>query len=137
VADGETLRVGGLAITARLTPGHTPGATTWTWRACDGPRCHDIVYADSLNAVFAPAFRFTTTPSLIETFRESIAKIEALPCDIIISVHPSGTDMDSTVRKRRDTPSPDPSVNPNGCRAYARGAASRLDARIAEEGKSK
>lgn len=137
VADGETLRVGDLAITARLTPGHTPGATTWTWRACDGPRCYDIVYADSLNAVSAPAFRFTSTPSLIETFRKSIAKIEALPCDIIISVHPSGTDMDGKVQTRRDKPSPDPFVNPNGCRAYARAAASGLDARIAEEGKSK
>src|SRR6185437_13866786 len=30
VHDGQTLRVGDLAITAHLTPGHTPGSTTWT-----------------------------------------------------------------------------------------------------------
>src|SRR4051794_10167716 len=30
VADGETLRVGDLAVTAHLTPGHTSGSTTWT-----------------------------------------------------------------------------------------------------------
>ena len=35
VADGETLRVGDVAITAHYTPGHTPGATTWTWRSCE------------------------------------------------------------------------------------------------------
>src|SRR5579863_2856725 len=31
VADGETLHVGKLTVTAHLTPGHTPGSTTWTW----------------------------------------------------------------------------------------------------------
>ena len=31
VGDGEVLRVGALALTAHLTPGHTPGSTTWSW----------------------------------------------------------------------------------------------------------
>ena len=30
-ADGETLRVGDIAITVHFTPGHTPGGTSWTW----------------------------------------------------------------------------------------------------------
>jgi metallo-beta-lactamase class B len=137
VADGETLRVGNLAITAHHTPGHTPGATTWTWRSCDGGTCYDIVYADSLNAVSADSFRFTASPGLVETFKKSIARVEALPCDIIVSVHPNNTDMDGKVKKRQVQASPDPFVNPNGCRAYAKGAAARLDARIAEERKSK
>jgi metallo-beta-lactamase class B len=140
VADGETLRVGDLAITAHLTPGHTPGATTWSWRACEGSKCYDVVYADSLNAVSSDGFRFTGgngTPSLIDTFRSSIAKVASLPCDIILSVHPSGTDMDGKVKKRRLQPSTDPFVTPNGCRAYATGAAARLDARIAEEAQKK
>ena len=140
VADGETLRAGDLAITAHLTPGHTPGATSWTWRACEGSTCYNIVYADSLNAVSSDEFRFTGArggPSRIETFRKSIAKVEALPCDIILSVHPEGTGMDAKVKKRREQPSPDPFVNPNGCRAYAKGAAARLEARIAEEARNK
>lgn len=139
VADGETVRVGDLAITAHHTPGHTPGATTWAWRACNGPTCYNLVYADSLNSVSAPAFRFTGgngTPSIVDTFRKSIAKVAALPCDIVISVHPSGTDMDGKVKLRRDAQR-DPFLNPNGCRAYAAGASSRFDARIAEEEKKK
>jgi metallo-beta-lactamase class B len=124
VADGETLRVGDLAITAHLTPGHTPGATSWTWRSCDGPRCANVVYADSLNAVSSDGFRFTGgngSPSLIETFRRSIAKVAALPCDVMISVHPSFGSF----------------TNPNACKAYAKGAAARLDVRIADEAKKK
>lgn len=140
VADGETLRVGDLAITAHLTPGHTPGATTWTWRSCEGSTCYNLVYADSLNAVSADGFRFTGgngSPSLIETFRKTIDKVASLPCDIILSVHPSGTGMDDKVRRRRQQPSPDPFVTPDGCRAYATGAAARLETRIAEEAKKK
>jgi metallo-beta-lactamase class B len=140
VADGETLRVGDLAVTAHLTPGHTPGATTWTWRSCEGPNCYTIVYADSLNAVSAPAFRFTgdaTHPSLIDTFRATMAKVRALPCDIIIGVHPGFTDVAGKLKRRQEKPVRDPFVTPDGCRAYADAASKRLDARIAEETKTR
>ena len=36
VKDGEVTRLGATAITAHYTPGHTPGATTWTWQSCEG-----------------------------------------------------------------------------------------------------
>ena len=140
VADGETLRVGDLSITAHLTPGHTPGATTWSWRSCEGSTCYNVVYADSLNPVSADDFRFTGangTPSIVDTLRRSIAKVAALPCDIILSVHPSGTDMDAKAKLRKDRGTNNPFVNPNGCRAYAKGAAARLDERVAEESKKK
>jgi len=91
IKNGEKLRVGPLQITARFTPGHTPGGTTWTWRSCERSRCLDIVYADSLNAVSAPGFRFTgdsTHPSIVDRFAQSIKMMEDLPCDILISVHP-------------------------------------------------
>ncbi len=117
VADGEVVRAGNLAVTAHLTPGHTPGSTTWSWRSCEGPLCKDVVYADSLNAVSSPGFRFTgdeKTPDIVPTFRRSIAKVAALPCDVLLTVHPAFA-VDQT------------------CRSYAEGAAKRLDERIAQE----
>ena len=57
IKDGETLRVGNVAITANFTPGHTPGSTTWTWRSCEGTTCLSMVYADSLSAVSAPGLQ--------------------------------------------------------------------------------
>src|SRR5436190_11591286 len=83
VRDGETLRVGAIAVTAHLTPGHTPGSTTWTWKSCDGPRCLDIVYADSLTATVAPGFRYSSDPARVAQFRGSIAAVAALPCDVV------------------------------------------------------
>ena len=118
VADNETLRIGDIAITAHLVPGHTPGATTWTWRTCEGTNCRNIVYADSLNAVSAPGFRFTgdaSHPSLVEQFRKNMKLVRELPCDIAIPVHPTFP------------------FAPNGCRVHADAAEKRLEARILEE----
>ena len=117
VTDGEVLRVGDVAVTAHLTPGHTPGGTTWSWRACEGTTCRTIVYADSLTPVSAPTFRFTggsTHPSRIDQFRRSIAKVADLPCDILVTVHPQAGEGKS-------------------CRTYAAAAGRLLDQRIDQE----
>ncbi len=136
VADGEVLHVGDVAVTVHHTPGHTPGGTTSAWRSCDGPRCLDLVYADSLTAVSAEGFRFSgdsSTPSRVEVFRASIDKVAGLPCDIVIAAHPGFTDIDGKLARRAEGATPDPFIDPEGCRAYAAAARARLDARVAEE----
>lgn len=136
VADGEVVRLGNLAVTAHYTPGHTPGSTTWTWRSCEGDRCLDLVYADSLNAVSAPGFRFSGsagTPTRVPQFERSIATVEALPCDIVIAVHPAMVDLDAKLAARGRTPGVDPLIDPKGCRTYAAVARERLAQRVAEE----
>jgi metallo-beta-lactamase class B len=138
VADREVVRVGTLGVTAHYTPGHTPGSTTWTWQSCEGSRCLNMVYADSLNAVSAPGFRFTgdgKTPSIADSFRAAIARIEQLPCDIMLSVHPSFSDVEGKLRRRAAQPATDPFIDAKACRVYAADARKRLEARIADERK--
>ncbi len=138
VADGETLRVGNVGITAHLTPGHTPGSITWTWRSCEGPRCLNVVYADSLNPIAAPGFRFTgdaTRSSVAAGFRRSISTVASLPCDILLAVHPDFGGMDDKLRRRGESPGSEPFVDPTACRTYAADFAKLLDERIAKEAK--
>jgi len=133
IRDGETLRVGPqLAITAHFTPGHTPGSTTWTWESCEGSRCLHIVYADSLNAVVGPGFTYSSDPARVAAFRASIAAVGALPCDIIVSVHPDFTDVAGKLG-RRAAGEADAFVNPQGCREYAESSARLLDRQLAAE----
>ena len=135
IKDSEVLRVGSIAITANFTPGHTPGSTTWTWRSCEGPECLNIVYADSISAVSAPGFKFTAQPSLVAQMRRSITRVGELPCDIVISTHPSATNLDDKIKKRAlQKGGPDPFVD-HGCKALAATAMKGLEARIAEEKK--
>jgi metallo-beta-lactamase class B len=136
VADGEVLRVGDLAITAHLTPGHTPGATTWTWRSCEGERCLDVVYADSLNAVSLPGFRFTgdaKRPSIVASFERSLDVVAALPCDILLAPHPKQSPLYDKLKSRGTAADAAPVTDRNACRAYAEAARQRLQKRLAEE----
>jgi metallo-beta-lactamase class B len=136
VGGGETVRAGGLAITAHLTPGHTPGSTTWTWRSCEASRCLDMVYADSLSAVSADDFKFTAIGdggAYVAAFRRSLETIATLPCDILLTPHPSASGMDEKLKRRTAAPGVDAFVDPKACRAYSDNAARALDQRLAEE----
>jgi metallo-beta-lactamase class B len=136
ISDGETLRVGALAITAHFTPGHTPGATTWTWRSCEGSRCLNMVYADSLSAVSDDGFRFSGDgkgPALVETFRKSLAVVEALPCDVLLAPHPFVIGMDEKLARQRKDPSINPFIDAGACRAFAATQRKAFEARLARE----
>ncbi len=137
IKDSETLSVGNLSITAIFTPGHTPGSTTWTWKSCEGKECLSIVYADSISAVSADGFRFTDSPERVNAFRRSISRLGELPCDIVISTHPSATNLDEKIKKRAaEKGGPDPFVD-HGCKALAATAMKGLEARIAQEKQGK
>jgi metallo-beta-lactamase class B len=136
VRDGETLTVGTLAITAHLTPGHTPGSTTWTWKSCEASRCLDMVYADSINAVSAPGFKYSRDVARLAAFRRSIALVASLPCDVMVSVHPEFSHLlDKVARKAAGDA--DAFIDPQGCRTYAAGATETLDRRLAAEAAEK
>lgn len=138
VKDGEVVMVGALAVTAHHVPGHTPGATTWTWRSCEGARCLNMVYADSISAISNDSFRFTGgngRPSIVERFRASINKVAALPCDIMVSTHPAASNMDEKLKKRAAMKpgDPDPFIEPGACKALAAGAMKGLEERVKAE----
>ena len=136
IRDGETVSVGPLRLTAHLTPGHTPGGTSWTWSSCEAGRCLHIVYADSLSAISAPGFRFsgsTDYPSAMQDFAKSFAILEALPCDILLTPHPEVAGTLVRLKQREGGAAPDAFVDPGACRRYALAARSDLQKRIAQE----
>jgi metallo-beta-lactamase class B len=136
IKDGETLHVGPLALTAHFTPGHTPGGTTWTWQSCDQDRCLNMVYADSLTAVSADSFRFssnTTYPNVMHDFETSFATLSALPCDILLTPHPEVSDTLGKWQRREQGVTPDPFIDPNACRAFITQARQDLAARVEKE----
>jgi metallo-beta-lactamase class B len=138
VADGETLSVGPLRLTAHLTPGHTPGSTTWTWRSCDNGKCADLVYADSLSAVSSDDFHFTgdaTHPDISASYLASVDMVRKLPCDIVISTHPSFTQTFEKLAAK--TPANNPFLSPGGCRAYADEAEKAMVKRFDSERREK
>lgn len=123
VKDGDLLRLGKTAITARATPGHTMGSMSWSWQACEGKACKAIVFASSLNPVSADGYRFTSAAGnpFVAGFEKSYRTMDALACDILISAHP-----DNAGEGRYND-------KPGACRAYADRSRGLLAARLAKE----
>jgi len=134
VADGEVVSVGPLAVTAHATPGHTVGGTSWTWQACEGQRCMQMVYIDSLTAVSADGYKFSEHPEIVASLRSSIASVATMPCDIPVTAHPDFIDLLDKL-KQQPRKGALAFVDRQGCRDLAAGATRWLDKRLASEKK--
>jgi metallo-beta-lactamase class B len=135
IADGDTLRVGALALTAHFTPGHTPGGTSWSWQSCDEARCLDFVYADSQTPVSADEFYYTRSrsyPSALQDFERGFAVLESLRCDVLLTPHPGASGLWDRV-EARDHGAVHALVDPAACRRYVATARHQLARRVAAE----
>ncbi|MGI8704433.1 MAG: subclass B3 metallo-beta-lactamase [Sphingomicrobium sp.] len=127
VQDGETVRLGNLALVAVATPGHTPGALSWHWGSCDGGICRRIVYADSLSPVSRDDYRFSDHPAYVESYRSGLSRLAAVECDFLLTPHPSASGMIERMAGKA------PLENSDACRDYAADRGKRLDERLAKE----
>ena len=94
--------------------------------SCDGGVCRSIVYADSLSPVSRDDYRFSDHPAYLAAYRQSIARIAALDCDILLTPHPSASGMlERFAAKSME--------DPNACRAYSARLTRQLDERLAKE----
>jgi len=79
--DGDTVEIGGTVLKAVLTPGHTRGCTTWTFKA-GGRDAVDVC------SPTAPDYDLSDQ-NLVAQFRKSFAIWRSLPCDIFLGSHGS------------------------------------------------
>ena len=138
VKDGEHIQVGSIDLTAHLTPGHTPGGTTWTWKACENERCLHIVYADSLRPISADKFQFahnSTYPHVLKDFEKSFRTLEDLQCDILVTPHPEESELWKRLKRRDHDGESDALIDSTACRRLAHASRLRLEARVASETK--
>lgn len=111
-----------------FTPGHTLGATSWTWTDASQGEPVRIVYADSLNPISADDYRFSDHPELVAGLRAGLAKIAALDSCVLVTPHPSASGMRERLRTRGLAMG-----GQHDCRDYAAKISTRLDARLAKE----
>lgn len=128
VRSGDAVTVGPLRLTMMATPGHTTGSSSWTWRSCAGSKaCRTVSYVDSISALAAGSYRFSDHPEVVARFRRTFAAIAARHCGVLVTPHPSASDLFERMTGER------PLAPVDACRAYAAGAAERLDAQLAKE----
>jgi metallo-beta-lactamase class B len=117
--DGEEVKLGGVTLVARLTPGHTRGCTTWTWRAADGGKEYDVVVIGSPNV--NPGYRLVGNadyPEIAEDYSRTFRVLKSLPCDVFLGAHGGYYGIVAKHERARRGSDSNPFVDPEGYRDY-------------------
>jgi metallo-beta-lactamase class B len=93
IKDGESVNIGTTQMTAVLTPGHTRGCTTWTMQAREDAETYRIVFPCSLTVAGNLLLTNKTYPGIVDDYRNSFARVEALQADIVLPAHPEFADV--------------------------------------------
>jgi metallo-beta-lactamase class B len=115
--DGEQVTLGGTTLVAHLTPGHTPGDTTWTMKAQEGGKTYDVLIIGSLGV--NPGMKLMnnpTNPQIVEEFTRAFQVSRSLPCDVPLGSHPGMYNMKEKYAKLQAGGS-NPFIDPAGCKA--------------------
>jgi metallo-beta-lactamase class B len=116
--DGDTVELGGVALVAHLTPGHTKGCTTWSMRVEQSGTTHNVVIVCSPNV--NPGYRLVDNaryPQIAADYERTFRVLKSLPADVFLGAHGSFFDLERKyARKRRGDPAP--FVDPQGYQRY-------------------
>lgn len=93
IDDGDIVTLGPIRLTAILTPGHTPGATSWsmTTPGPDGTPVR-VLFASSLTVA---GLKLPAHPGYMEAardFESSFARLERTKADVYLTFHPGRFD---------------------------------------------
>lgn len=88
VEDGETIRLGEVALTAHLTPGHTPGCTSWSTTVDDGGTLRRVLFLCSITVAGNKLVGNRAYPGIVHDYRATFAKLAATQADILLTSHP-------------------------------------------------
>ncbi len=117
--DGAEVKLGGVTLIARRTPGHTRGCTTWTWRVEDGGKSYNVVVIGSPNV--NPGFQLVDNkdyPEIADDFARTFKVLQSLPCDVFLGAHGGYYGMIEKYERFKKGAKENPFVSPEGYREY-------------------
>jgi len=133
--DGDTVSIGGMTLTARLTPGHTMGCTTWTFDVQDAGRTLHVVDVCGLSILEKtrvsgmPAY-----PNITQDYVRTFATLKKLPVDIFIGAHANYYGgMEKAAARKANPNGPNPFIDPAGYRKYIEDVEKRFNEQLKRE----
>jgi metallo-beta-lactamase class B len=117
--DRDTVELDGATLTARLTPGHTPGCTTWTMQVVDGGRTLNavIVGSPNVNPGYVLVGDKKNYPQIAGDYVKTFALLKSLPVDLFLGAHGAYFNLKDKLPKM-NTGGANPFIDPEGYKAY-------------------
>lgn len=113
IHDGDVVELGGVRLTAHLTPGHTDGCTSWELDVTEAGQSHKAVIICSLGV--NPNYQLWNNPDrpdIVDQYRQSYAILRAIPADVPLGSHPAMYKMNE--KYPRLGSDPNPYIDPEG-----------------------
>lgn len=117
--DGDTVKLGDAVLTARKTPGHTRGCTTWTMKAKDQGKEYLAVIIGSPNV--NPGYRLVGNPrypAIAEDYAKTFKVLNSLRCDLFLGAHGNYYQLPEKYARLKDGDETNPFVDPEGYKKY-------------------
>ena len=108
VKEGDKATVGPITLTARMTPGHSKGCTSWGFTVTDQGRARQaLVFCSGSVALNRIGTANPQYPEIVANYRSTFAKMKALSVDIYLAPHSEMFDLPGKkARIRAGEPSP-------------------------------
>lgn len=111
VSDDESVELGGVSLTAHLTPGHTKGCTSWSMRVNEHGKDYDVLFLCGLTASPYKLTNNDKYPDIVEDERNTFRKLRAMHADVLLASHAFYFDLAG--KAARQTPgAPNPFIDP-------------------------
>jgi metallo-beta-lactamase class B len=133
IADGESVTLGGVSITAHITAGHTKGCTTWTLPVTIGGKAESALFLCSLTVL--SDYRLIGNPNYpnqATDFEKTFTTLKTLKCDVFLASHGGFFDLKGKLAQLQAGAKSSPFIDPQGCRAFFARAEAAFDKRLAE-----
>ena len=118
VEDGEEIVLGGVVLTAHLTPGHTKGCTTYTMTVREEGKDYHVLFLGSTTRVGAKLLGNEKYPRIADDYQKTFQVLRELPCDVFLASHGSFYDSLKKAERLARGEKPNPFVDPQGFRAF-------------------
>jgi metallo-beta-lactamase class B len=118
VREGDTVTLGDVTMTARETPGHSPGCTSWEFNVKDGDATRSVLIFCSGTVALNRLVTNPTYPGIVTDYRKTFARAKDLKPDVLLAPHPEMYKM-AEKRARLAEGGPNPFVSPGEFNAYA------------------
>lgn len=117
--DGEEVKLGGATLVAHLTPGHTPGCTTWTLQVQgeSGPLNAVIIGSPNVNPGYVLVGK-ETYPGIAADYEKTFRVLKDLPVDLFLGAHGGYYGMEAKFSKLNSKPTINPFIDVAGYHAY-------------------
>jgi metallo-beta-lactamase class B len=93
IGDGETVSVGGVTLEAHLTPGHSPGCTSWSMATVGADRVRRQIFFHCSGTVAGQSLMPEAYPGIVANFRKTFAKVRMFKADVFLANHDNFFDL--------------------------------------------